>query len=113
MQHADRSTSNHHCGEESCSYLEVSTINSEETLELAVRSWDSRPNLLCKKPKEKGTDVLNVKAPTEATMMIYVSRKVSIFRFDQPAMGQEHGERQDNQDERDYQSQGDDEWIKF
>lgn len=48
---------------ESCSYLEVSTVNSEKTLELAVGSWDSRPDLLCKKPRENSTGVLNVTAP--------------------------------------------------
>lgn len=36
----------------SCSYLKVPTINGKKTLELAVRSWNSRPNLLHKKPEE-------------------------------------------------------------
>lgn len=28
-------------------------------------------------------------------------------------MGQEHSKTQDNEDERDHERQGDDEWIKF
>lgn len=46
-------------------------------------------------------------------MMVYILRKVTTFWFDQPAMGQEHDERQDHQDKRDDESQGDDEWVKF
>lgn len=33
------------------SYLEIPTINSEETLEFAVRDWDSWPNLPTKEPE--------------------------------------------------------------
>lgn len=33
--------------------------------------------------------------------------------FDQPAMGQKHSEGQHNEDERDDESQGHDEWVKF
>lgn len=40
---------------ESYSHLKVPTINSKKSLELAVRSWNSRPNLFYKK-SEKSTD---------------------------------------------------------
>ncbi len=58
----------------SCSYLKVSTVNSKKTLELAVRCWNSGPNLLCKKP-EKSTDAENIQ-----NLCLYMNQYCKILK---------------------------------